>query len=162
MKPQLDRIKTEIEKYLGESGIEIFYGQSRTFESVPPVRWDGDRYPDFRLFVKAAQAAGAKMLVYHERKFSAEQLDDALEELSSCDMPRDEHKSMERRLEKMRAYEGLVCAIELSFDHEGRVFLFDLRTDWFEELTDILEELELMGGDLDDDDPSMGGYFSKN
>jgi len=33
---------------------------------------------------------------------------------------------------------GSVCAIELSFDHEGRVFLFDLRTEWFDDFSEML------------------------
>lgn len=44
----------------------------------------------------------------------------------------------------MRAHEGSVCAIELSFDHQGRVFLFDLRTEWFEEFSDLLDEIQLL------------------
>jgi hypothetical protein len=64
----------------------------------------------------------------------------------------------------LRIYDGFVCAIELSFDHEGRVFLFDLRTDWYEEFSEVLDEIEMMdtGADDDDDDQTMGGYFSKN
>ena len=57
------------------------------------------------------------------------------------------------------------CAIELSFDLQGRIYVFDLRTDWYEELTDLLDELHVLGaGDGDDegDDTPMSGYFSKN
>jgi hypothetical protein len=49
----------------------------------------------------------------------------------------------------------------LSFDHEGRVFLFDLRTEWYDELTDILDEIQVLTAEAEDD-TSMGGYFSKN
>jgi hypothetical protein len=61
----------------------------------------------------------------------------------------------------MRGYDGLVCAIELSFDHEGRVFLFDLRTEWYDELTEILDEIQALTSEIEND-ASMGGYFSKN
>jgi hypothetical protein len=115
------------------------------------------------LFVKAAQIAGVKLLVFHQREFSADQVDEALEQLAGCDMPREEHHELERRLNDMRVYDGFVCAIELSFDHDGRVFLFDLRTDWYEDLSDILDEIQILDAESDnDDDTPITGYFSKN
>jgi len=42
------------------------------------------------------------------------------------------------------------------------VFVFDLRTDWFRELTEVLGEIEVLTGMDDDEDSSIGGYFSKN
>ena len=78
-------------------------------------------------------------------------------------MPREEYHELERRLNDMRVYDSFVCAIELSFDHDGRVFLFDLRTDWYEDLSDILDEIQIMDAESDDDsDTPISGYFSKN
>jgi len=163
MKPNLDTLKSEIEEYLEESGLAVFYGCSRVLESIPAVYWDCDQYPDYRLFVKAAQTAGVKVIVFHQHEFSADQVDDALEQLATCDMPRDEYHELERRLHELRIYDGFICAIELSFDHEGRVFLFDLRADWYEEFSEVLDEIEVMDTESDDDDDqTMGGYFSKN
>jgi hypothetical protein len=162
MKPNLDTLKTEIEQYLEESGLAVFYGFSRALESMAAVYWDCDQYPDYRLFVKAAQTAGVKVIVFHQREFSAEQVDDALEQLAGCDMPREEYHEMERRLNDLRIYDSFVCAIELSFDHQGRVFLFDLRTEWYEDLSDLLDEIQIMNAESDDEDTPMSGYFSKN
>jgi len=163
MKPNLDTLKSEIEHHLEESGMAVFYGYSRGLESMQGVYWDCDQYPDYRLFVKAAQIAGVKLLVFHQREFSVDQVDEALEQLAGCDMPREEHHELERRLNDMRVYDGFVCAIELSFDHDGRVFLFDLRTDWYEDLSDILDEIQIMDAESDDDDDTpISGYFSKN
>ena len=162
MKPNLDTLKTEIEQYLEESGLSVFHGFSRALESAPAVYWDCDQYPDYRSFVKAAQAAGVKMIVFHQREFSAEQVDDALEELTGCDMPREDYHELERRLNELRVYDGLICAIELSFDYEGQVFLFDLRTEWYEELSEIQDEIQVMSAETDDDDGPISGYFSKN
>jgi hypothetical protein len=161
MKPNLDTLKTEIEQYLEESELAVFYGYSRALESTPAVYWDCDQYPDYRRFVQAARIAGARVVVFHQRTFMSEQVDDALEQLSACSLAREEYREFEQRLTKMRVYEGFVCAIELSFDHEGRVFLFDLRTEWYDELTEILDEIQVLTADADDD-PTMGGYFSKN
>jgi hypothetical protein len=163
MKPNLDKLKTEIEYHLEESGLAVFYGYSRGLDSMQGVYWDCDQYPDYKLFVKAAQTAGVKMIVFHQREFSADQLDEALEQLAGCDMPREEHHELERRLNDMRVYDSFVCAIELSFDHDGRVFIFDLRTDWYEDLFDILDEIQIMDAESDsDDDTPISGYFSKN
>ena len=161
MKPNLDTLKTEIEQYLEESGLAVFYGYSRALESTPAVYWDCDQYPDYKRFVQAARIAGARVVVFHQRTFMTELVDDALEELTACTLPREEYREFEQRLTKLRAYDGFVCAIELSFDHEGRVFLFDLRTEWYDELTEILDEIQALTADTDDD-PTMGGYFSKN
>jgi hypothetical protein len=67
-------------------------------------------------------------------------------------------------LNDLRAYEGSVCAIELSFDHEGRVYLFDLRTEWFDEFSEMQDEIQLLVPDPDDgdDDSPISGYFSRN
>lgn len=161
MKPNLDTLKTEIEQYLEESGLAVFYGYSRALESPPSVYWDCDQHPDYKRFVQAARIAGARIVVFHQRTFMSEQVDDALEELTACTLPREEYREFEQRLTKLRAYDGFVCAIELSFDHEGRVFLFDLHTEWYDELTEILDEIQVLTADADDD-PTMGGYFSKN
>ena len=161
MKPNLDTLKTEIEQYLDESGLAIFYGYSRALESTPGVYWDSDHYPDYKRFVQAAKTAGAKVIVFHQRIFMSEQVDDTLEQLSSCRLPREEYKEFEERLTGMRGHDGYVCSIELSFDHEGRVFLFDLRTEWYDELTEILDEIQVLTSDAEDD-ASLGGYFSKN
>ena len=162
MKPNLDMIRTEIEQYLEEAGIAVFYGYARPMESVLAVYWDCDQYPDYKQFVKAAQSTGVKLIVFHQREFSSDELEDALEQLEGCEMPRDDYKEMERRLSAARLYEGMICTVQLSFDHEGRVFLFELRTEWYDEFTDLVDELQILGADVDEDDTPIGGYFSKN
>jgi hypothetical protein len=163
MKANLDTLKAEMEHYIEESGLAVFHGYSRALDSMPTVYWDVARYPDFKMFVKTAQDSGAKLIVLHQREFDSAQVDDGLEQLSECGLTEDEQSEFERRLGAMRVYDGFICGIELSFDHEGRVFVFDLRTDWYNELTDILDEIQLLTADADDDDETpMSGYFSKN
>jgi hypothetical protein len=159
----LDTLKTEIEGFLETEGFAVFHGYSRALESMPIVYWDCDRHPDYKEFVKAAKVSGATLIVFHQRDFCADQIDDAIEQLETLDIPRDEYRTLERRLNELRAYEGFTCALELSFDHQGRVFLFDLRTEWYDELSDILGELHVLEPESEDeDDDTMGGYFSKN
>ncbi|HEX5230436.1 MAG TPA: hypothetical protein VFW44_22145 [Bryobacteraceae bacterium] len=163
MKPNLDVLKPEIELYLEEAGMAVFYGFSRRLDSLPAVYWDCDQYPDYRLFVQSARSAGAKLMVFHQREFFTEQIDDAIEKLHACGLGVQESRHFEERLNDLRAYEGSVCAIELSFDHEGRAYFFDLRTEWFDEFTEIQDEVELLVPDDEaSDDSPLGGYFSRN
>lgn len=163
MKPNLDSLKTEIEQYLEESGLAVFHGHSRLLESTSSVYWDCEKYPDYKLFIKAARTAGAQLIVLHQREFTSEQVIDALERLSDCDLQRDESREFERRLNALRMYEGFVCVIELSFDHHGRVFIFDLHTEWHDEYIDIMDDIHMLGVEAEDDrDSPMSGYFSKN
>ena len=162
MKPNLDELKTEIEHYLEESGMSVFYGHTRSLDSLPVVYWDCVRHPDYKQFVQAARSAGVKLIVFHEHEFSSHQIDDALEQLTACDLPREEQLDFEHRLKSIRAYDGSVCSIELSFDQEARVYLFDLRTEWYEELLDIVDEIQALTSEPDEDETPLGGYFSRN
>ena len=161
MKPNLDTLKTEIEHYLEDSGLAVFHGYSRALESAPTVYWNCEQYPDYKRFVQAALTAGVKIMVLHQRTFQSEQVDDALEQLALCSLAREEYREFEQQLTSTRAFDGFTCAIELSFDYEGRVFLFDLRTEWYDSLTEVMDEIQVLAGDKDDD-PTMGGYYSKN
>lgn len=162
MRPNLDGLKTEIEHYLGDTGIAVFHGYSRVQDSLPVVAWDCNQHPDYREFVEAARTAGVKLVVLHQQEFSYHQVDEALDRLADCDLPRDEFLDFERRLKEMRIYDGMVCSIELSFDLAGRVFLFNLRTEWFEELAEIVDEIQALTAEPDDNDTPMSGYFSRN
>jgi hypothetical protein len=64
----------------------------------------------------------------------------------------------------MKMYDGFTCAIEISFDHNGSLHMFELHTEWYSEINALLDELDLVGAsdDGDDDDDSFGGYYSKN
>ena len=165
MKPNLDTLKSEIEEHLGAEGLAVFHGYSRLTDSVPLVLWDSEKYPDYKLFVKSAVAAGAKMLILNQRHLNSDTLDDALDQLAVSDLPTEEQRNIERRLKELRAYDGFTCSLEISFDHQGRVYMFDMQTDWYEELNNLLEDLEFLdsGDDEDDaDEPPIGNYFSKN
>ncbi|HEV2691098.1 MAG TPA: hypothetical protein VGV35_21225 [Bryobacteraceae bacterium] len=159
----LDTLKTEIPQYLEESGLAVFHGHPQAAESTPAVYWDCEQYPDYKLFIQTAQAAGVKIVVFHQHRFDSEQVDDALEQLAECEFSGEEQREYKRRLTAMRIHDGQTCSIELSFDYQGRVFIFDLRTEWYDELSDLLQEIELISGAPDEDDSSFdGGYFSKN
>jgi hypothetical protein len=163
MSTNLNSLKDEVEKYLLEQGFNVFYGQSRLLDSLPIIYWDCERSSDFRKFLTVAKSAEAKLVVFHHREFTPDHIGEALDRLEAAGMPHDEARAIERRLKDLRVYEGFTCALELSFDYQGRIYVFDLATDWYDELSDILEEIDVFGADEDDNDEGpISGYFSQN
>ncbi len=163
MRPNLDELKSEIPGQIESRGLTLFPGFSRAMDQLTMVFWNSKKNPDYRDFLNAAEKTGAKVIVFYDREFASELIEDALERLEESDLPREEQRSYERRLREMRVYDGFTCAIELSFDMNGVAYMFELRTEWYEELTDMLDDIESsMPEDEEDDNGHMGGYFSKN
>jgi hypothetical protein len=159
----LEALRAEMQAYLEDQGMAVFYGYSRLIDSPVQVYWDVERHPDFREFLEAGRHAGAKLVVFYHRAFALDQIDEALDRLEESDLTREEKRNYELRLRELQAYEGFTCAIELSFDLEGRVYLFEVRTEWFQSLNDVLNEIEAVTEEEEDDDHGpIGGYFSKN
>lgn len=164
MRQNLDTLKSEIQEYLEAEKFIIFYGYSRWMDSMPLVYWDTTRHTDFKMFLSVATRVEAKIIVFHQRTLTPGQVADAIDRLESSDLTREEQRKMERRLRELAAYEGFTCALELSFDHLGRIYAFDLRADWYEEMTEIVAEIDASQpeDDLEDEEGPIGGYFSKN
>ena len=91
-------------------------------------------------------------------------MEDALDHLSEASaLDRDERRAIEMRLKEVREYSGFTCQIELSFDLAPRVYIFDLRTEWFDELNDLTDRIEdAYRQNGDGSDALGGGYFSRN
>ena len=162
MKANLDQLRREVLAHLEATGMTIFKSYPRGMElSSEAIYWDSETYPDFREFVATAQSVGARMMTVFSREFSSDEVDQALETLAESSMNRDERRSVEKRLKELRAYEGFVCQIELSFADQQRTYIFDQPTDWYEELEQLVEEIESSFGAPIDDAP-LGGYYSNN
>lgn len=153
-----------MEAHLDELQMAVYHGYHRMPDAMIQVSWDTDRHPDFRQFVEAARRAGAKLIIFHQQPFAMDQIDGALDQLDECDFTREEKRSYEARLRKLQAYEGFTCSLELSFVHEGRVFIFEQHTDWYESFAEIVSEIEAASEEEDEDgeDGSLGSYFSNN
>ena len=68
---------------------------------------------------------------------------------------------IEGRLKDFRAYEGFVCQLELSFAEGQRTYIFDQPTEWYEEMEQLVEQVEDSFNGAVDENP-LGGYFSNN
>ncbi|MCU1339517.1 MAG: hypothetical protein JWO19_5098 [Bryobacterales bacterium] len=162
MRPNLDTLRREILQHLESRGMAVFRSYPRAdAESPGAVLWDSDNHPDYREFVEAAWAAGVRMVTLYAREFTSDIVENALAQLSDTDLERDDRRTLDARLNEMRAYEGFTCEIELSFDHAQRTYVFDVRTEWFDELNDLVEQIEDSYQDEGDENP-LSGYYSNN
>lgn len=166
MKQNLDSLKTEILAYLQGKGLGIFHGFVADMQDQRLVLWDVEDQPDYHGFVDCALQAGVKILVVNSRAFRRDMVEDALVQVEDADLPREEQRAIERRLKELRPFEGFTCVVELAFEHQGRIYVYDLRTEWYEELLEIQDRLDSalpdIEGEDDQGDSSMGGYFSRN
>ena len=160
----LESLRTAIQAHLLQSGIPVFYGHHRMLDTMAQVSWDTVGHPDYQEFLETARAAGATMVVFNYDAFSLNRIDEALEELEECDFPREEKRSYEVRLRQLEAYEGFTSSLQLSFALGNRVYLFELHTEWFDALNDILGELETALEEREDEEEQgpLGRYFSNN
>jgi hypothetical protein len=158
----LDTLRTQILEYLEAEGIVVFYSYPRSAESsLTAVFWDTDGRPDFRDFIAAAKAVGARMVTLYSREFGEEALEDVFDQLANADLDRDQRRKIETRLRELRAYTGSVCQLELSFDHGERVYVYDMRTEWYEEMSELVDQIEDAYHETEGENP-LGGYYSNN
>src|SRR5262245_18843105 len=113
MKPNLDTLKKEVPDFLESKGLAVFQGFVNELHEQKLVFWDIENGSDYRAFVECAVRAGVKLMVFNYRNFQREMVDDALERLEECDLPREEQRAMERRLKELRPFDGFTCAVEL-------------------------------------------------
>jgi hypothetical protein len=160
----LDTLKQEILEYLERSEFAIFRSAPGGLEGLPMVLWDAERYPDYQMFLEAARKTGAKMILFASREFDSSEIDEAVEQLDECDLSREERRDLEGRLRQMRSHEGVTCSLELAFDHHARMYVYELRPDWYEEFLSIGDEISVHLPDDEggDDDDGSFGYFSNN
>jgi len=160
----LDTLKQEILEYLEHSEFAIFRSAPGGLESLPLVLWDSDTFPDYQMFLEAARKTGAKMILFASRQFSSPEIDEAVEELDECDLSREERRDLETRLRELRVHEGVTCSLELAFDHHARMYVYEVRPDWYDEFLSIGDEIavHLPGGETEQEDDGSFGYFSNN
>lgn len=162
MRINLDTLRTEIGEHLAAQKLVVFHSFPRSGELLPAVYWDTGTHPDYREFITAAEAAGAKVITFFVREFSQDLVEDAWERMEEAELEREERRAIEMRLRECSGFTGFTCQIELSFDAGPRVYIFDLRTDWFEDISDLLDRIDEARRDPQDDPGPTGPYFSKN
>ena len=160
----LDTLKQEILECLERSEFAVFRSAPGGLEGLPMVLWDSERYPDYQMFLETARKTGAKMLLFASREFDSSEIDEAVEQLDECDLSREERRDLEVRLRKLRIHEGVTCSLELAFDHHARMYVYEVRPDWYDEFLNIGDEIavHLPGDEGEEEDDGSFGYFSNN
>ncbi len=159
----LDALKREILEYLDSKEFAVFRSSPGGLEGIPMVLWDAEKHPDYQMFLEVARKSGIRLIMFASREFEAEDLDDLVEQLGACGLTREEQRDYESRLRELRAYEGVTCSLELAFDHNSRLYVYEVQPDWYEEYLGVEEEIMTrLTDDETDQDDSLGGYFSKN
>jgi len=155
----LDTLKREIIEYLETSGFAVFRSHPGGLEGMPMVTWDADRYPDYQMFLDTARKIGCKMILFASRDFDETEIEEAIEQLDDCDLSTEERLEFERRVRAFRSHEGVTCSLELAFDHHARMYVYELRPDWYEEFLGVCDEITShFAAEEDDDDGSLGGF----
>lgn len=160
----LDTLKREILEYLETAGFAVFRSSPGGLEGLPMVLWDVEHHPDYQAFLDVARRAGVKLILFAAAEFESADLDELLEQIEDCDLPRDEQHDYQSRLRELRSFEGVTCSIEIAFDYQSRLHVYEVQPDWYEEFLNLEEEITTRfsdEGDLEQGD-SLGGYFSKN
>jgi hypothetical protein len=160
----LDTLRREILGYLDETGFAVFHSSPGTLDGGSSlVLWDAKRHPDYQMFLDVARKTGIKLILFGSREFEATDIEELVEQLDASEIPRDEQREYRSRLRDLRSYEGQTCSIELAFDFNQRLYVYEVQPDWYEEFLELDEEIvaRVADDDIDDDEP-LGGYFSKN
>jgi hypothetical protein len=159
----LDTVKREILEYLESSQFAVFRSHPGSLDGLPMVTWDIERYPDYQMFLETARKIGCKMILFASRDFDQAEIEEALEQLDESNITTEERLDIERRLRGMRGYEGVTCSLELGFDHHARMYVYELRPDWYEEFLAVCEEITChLPVEEDEDDGTIGGIYSNN
>ena len=166
MKLDLDSLKTEILAYLEKENFVIFHGYSRRLEETDIVEWDSHRYPDYRLYLKAAKQAGVKIVTIHHREFTSGHVEHGMDQLEETELEQEDRRRLEKALRELGGYESFTCAIEMSFEIAQRLYFFELRAEWYDEFQTLMDEIDAavnrVDYEEDEEGPMGGGYYSRN
>ena len=160
----LDTLKREILEYLDSSGIAVFHSSPGALDTPSMVVWDTERHPDYQMFLEVARKCDAHLIIFASREFRSEDTDELRSHLDSLDLSREDKREYEKRLRELGAHEGVTCSLELAFDYNSRLYVYQVSPDWFEEFLSVEDEIMSMvtDQDLDDDDEPLGDYYSRN
>lgn len=167
----LDKLTTAAADRINELGMVLYHGTTRIADEGRIMMWDTRQHPDYKEFLAGAEKLGIKLVVMHSRQLSQQILDDLKDELEDSTLPIAERREAEKRLKALRPYVGFTSAVELSFDYNGAIYLFEAHSEFMDELLDIMGELDMSFepgddenpfGDDEDDNTPPRGFFSRN
>jgi hypothetical protein len=161
----IETLKNEILEYLESSDFAVFRSHPGGLEGLSVITWDVEHCPDYRAFLDTARKAGAKLILFASRELAEDELDEAVEELIETEFTRDERRELEARLAKAQRHIGATCSLELAFDHNSHLYVYEARPDWYEDFLDACDEISSVL-QIDDGEGAgsdgLGGFYSNN
>jgi hypothetical protein len=158
----LDSLKQEILDQLSSEDFSVFRAEAGWPTDLPAVYWDMKNFPEYQGFLNSAKAAGAKMLIMAHRELATSELENALEDLDGCDFSREERREIEVGLKECRVFAGLTGSLELSFVHNGFLFVYEAVTDWYQNFLNLTDSITLASESEDEGPSPLGGFYSNN
>lgn len=172
-KPNPQILKDDILKYLRSEGLAIFQAEPDTGPTERSIWWDTKGSPDYKEFVAAARAVGAKMILFFDEELEGEEIFEVEEALEAAELEPEHYREYARRIGELRSYVGFTSRVCIGFASDGYFYWYDLEAAWYEDFMDLLDELHLAGighgdpDDFDEDDdedevPPRGNFYSNN
>ncbi len=162
----LETLKSEILDYLAASEFAVFRSHSGGLDSLPIITWDTERFPDYRMFLETAHKAGQKLILFAAREFEEAEVEEAAEEMQEIEFTREEKRDFETRLRTARRHVGGTCSLELAFDYNSHLYVYELQPDWYEDFLETCDEISALlpavDGLGDEGNDGLGGYYSNN
>ena len=79
--------------------------------------------------------------MFASRELAEEEIDEILEELEDTEFTREERRELEARLGKAQRHVGETCSLELAFDHNAHLYVYEAQPDWYDDFLDACEEI---------------------
>ena len=70
--------------------------------------------------------------------------------------------ALERKLRTVRGYQGVTCSLELAFDYNARMYVYELRPDWYEDFLNVCDDIASRLPVRDEEDGSFDEYYGNN
>jgi len=158
----LERLKNEILDYLASSEFAVFRSFSGGLEGLSLITWDIDRFPDYRQFLDVATKVGVKLILFASREMSEEEIQELVEEVEDAHLTREERREVDRRIKDAQRHVGSTCSLELAFNYDSHLYVYEAQPDWYEDFLDLSDEITAAHQTMDGGGDGLGGYYSAN
>jgi len=134
----LSRLYDEMKESAADQGLLTFPGY--VGEELPAVWWQGD-VEDWLGFLKIAKAEGVRTVYVGRAVLEEEDLQELAEWVEEKAGPGSTNGDR-ARLKEFERYIGSTGEVRLGWIRDGVAFLFQNRTEWYQEFLELMAEIE--------------------
>jgi hypothetical protein len=139
----LSRLHDEIVTGVTRQGLLVFPGYIS--DELPAVWWQGGS-EDWQEFLRIGKAEGARTVCVSRTVLEEEDLQEVAEWVEERTGPGSTNGDR-ARLKEFERYLGYTGEIRLGWVRDGVAYLFQVRTDWYEDFLELMAEAEGEGLD---------------